>query len=55
MPDIIKAFTSYLRENLPKMYGEDFDQEKLNAILDEVRDHLSEDPPNMAAITDMLQ
>lgn len=54
MPEITRAFTGYLREQLPRMFGEGFDEERLNAIIGEVKDNLSEDPPNMAGIWDMM-
>jgi hypothetical protein len=55
MPEIIEAFTDFLRENLPKVPGmeEFFDAERVRGINKEVRDHLSDHPPNFAAVLAM--
>lgn len=55
MPEIIDAFTGFLRENLPSVPGmeEFFNEERINGINREVRDHLSDHPPNFAAVLAM--
>jgi arginyl-tRNA synthetase len=38
------------------MFGpDDFDEERVREIIREVRDHLSDDPPNMAGVMDLAE
>jgi hypothetical protein len=57
MPEIIEAFSGYLRDFLPKIPGlEEFmNEERVAGIVAEVRDNLSEDPPNMAGVLDIAE
>jgi len=57
MPEIADAFENYIREEFPQIPGfEDFfNEERMNAIVEEVRDHLLDSPPNMEAILDMIE
>lgn len=55
MPEIVEAFSDFIREGLREIPGleEFFDAARVEGIIAEVRDHLSDDPPNMAAVLDM--
>jgi hypothetical protein len=55
MPEIIEAFSDFIRSSLQEIPGleEFFDAARVEGIIAEVRDHLSDDPPNMAAVLDM--
>jgi hypothetical protein len=57
IPEIADAFEGYMRDVLPEAFaGADFmDEERLNGIVNEVRDHLFDNPPNMEAILDMTE
>lgn len=55
MPQIKEEFGNYIRKELPLLFsGSDFmNEERLNGIVAEVEDLLSEDPPNMPGVLDI--
>lgn len=57
MPEIAEAFEGYMRDVLPEAFaGSDFmDEERLNGIVREVRDHLFDNPPNFEGVMDMAE
>jgi hypothetical protein len=61
MGEITKDFTGYVRENLPKYFDNEEDStedkfmtpERLDGIVEEMRGHLQDSPPDFGAVMDM--
>ena len=55
MPKIADDFARYIEETFPEIPGfeEHFNEETIQELIHEVRDLLSEDPPNMAGVLDL--